>query len=614
MYKWKTKDPEEIGLRRFILDIRRAVDMLDVVHIPNEYKAITREVHTPFLRDTKERVAASLVKDPPIYTIEPRDESIIARQAADMGGRWDTAMVADMQKLNPGHDFIHTSALNLVGDSESVIKVVHRPDAWANFPMRDPDEPAKDFNERTRKARKGGVSNPFAARVVDRLQMVFGDGEYGDEWCIEYGMYPVPYLNSRYGHLSTEIAPVTQLGGTPQPEEFGTSGVFNNFPGSYGGNTLKLEYFDARQWAVVINGKMAPGFPKENPYAPFIPYFRTVSLPTLYALRFLVPALNELLTMKMNWAYLSAYPIPVIEALASADQMLQSLPVGDTGEPSPDAISKWKPGKEHFLPPGYTMRFLEPPKTGGDIDRMIDYIREMIDISGVPSVMRGVGGARQPGYAINQLMAASQLTYRQLGQGLSRQQEMICEFLHHNVRHTIDSEVYILASGGDERRWLGLRPTGRLTAELAPVDMLGPSKVTFRPILPTDEQSNAMIAIQLTNPAHPLISDYTALKDHLQKDDPDAELDRIVVQQELAAEPLRARMLAEAMRQAGIPLAAPSTATPPMREDEAATPLPNDQTNGGEPTMPGLTQPATPNQPITPGGRPAGAFPGQPGG
>lgn len=615
LYNWKRQDPEEVGLRRWITEIREAVDMRDPISIPKEYKAITQVVRTPFLRDVKERVAASLVNEDPVYAVEPRDDTIEARKSAAIAGQWTGAMMAAMRKSHPAQDLIHQSALNLVADSESVIKVVHRPEAWANFPVRGElreNESARAFNDRAERHRKGGVRDPFAGRVVDRLQMVFGDGEYGDEWAIEYGQYPTPYLAAKYGALSTEIAPVTQIGGEPVPEGGISNAVFSGGRGG-GGQMLKLEYVDAQQWAVVVNGRMAPGFPTVNPYAPFLPWFRAVSLPTLYALKSLVPALNALLTMKMNWAYLTAYPIPVIEALATANAMLESLPVGDGQAPVPEEVWKWKPGKEHFLPPGYTMRFLEPPGTGRDLDQMIADLREMIDIAGVPSVLRGIGGARQPGYAINQLMAAAQLTYRSLGRALGYQQEAIQEFQYHCVRHTINDAVYVLGEAGDTRRWVGLRPTGRLTEELAAVDALGPAKVTFRPILPTDEQSEAMIGIQVTNPAHPLLSDYTAVKHYFSwVDDADAEADRLSVQKMLAAPTIEEQIQSAALRKAGMPLAQ-GGGVPQPTETAQSGPLPNDQTNAGEPQIPGLTMPTVPNAPL-PGGRPAGANPGEPGG
>lgn len=617
LWRWKLKDPEEQGLRNFIKEIRLDYEMLRPVPIPNEYKAITNEIRTPFIRDAAQRWAASLVKDPPIRQFEQRDDSIMARDSASIASIWVNAICDGIQKLNPADDINYNSALYLVRDSETVLKTVHRPDAWANFPKREDGERGSTYTGRARKAAHG-VVNPFASRVVDRLQMIFGDGEYGDEWCIEYGTYPVPYLAQRYGWLADEVAPVTKLGGIPRPEEYGTTGVYANRPGIGGAYTLKLEYFDAEQWAVIINGQMAYGFPKENPYAPFLPYQRAVSFPTLYAMRYLVRALDALLTMKMNWSYLSAYPVPVMEALAQADLMMQQLPVGDNGEPSPQEIQKWKPGKEHFLPPGYTMKFLEPPSTGASLDQMIAELRELVDIAGIPSIMRGSAqGSRQPGYGINQLMAAANLFIRQLGSALSRQEEMRAELLMHMVKQTIGQEVYVLGNDGDQRRWVGMRPKGDLTKDLAAVDTIGPAKVTFRPILPTDEQANEMTAIQLVNAPKQILSLETVLKEKLQKEDVGSELKRIFVENELRDPDLVARIRTAALLKAHMPVSQPQATPPSVTTPNNPGTMPNDATNGGEPSIPNLTMPVVPNAPLPDlgnGGRTAGSFPGQPAG
>jgi len=610
LYRWGLDQPQERGLRMFIREIRTLFDMQHRVQIPKEYRAIAREVRTPLLRDVALRITASLTKEPPIMRVEPKGDTDDVEKAASIGGRWLQAQIGEMKRVS-GEDAIYLSALELVRDSESVIKAVHRPDAWANFPERGAGEGPRQYGRRAEQYRKGSVYGPFAWRAVDRMQMLFGDGEYGDEWAMEYGEYSVPYLDRRY--LTTQNpndlenpTPAMTLAGPPIPE-----GV-----GGRASKTIKIEFFDADDWAVVINGRMAPGFPRPNPYAPCLPYARAVSFPTLYPLRWLVPALDACLTMKMNWAYLSAFPVVVMEALASVQQMMDTLPPGDTGEAPTEALT-WRPGKVYFPPAGYSMKFLEPPQTGRDLDVVIGELREMIDVAGIPSVFRGVGGSRQAGYAVNQLYAAAQMTYRKLVEALQMQQENIARLLFTSVRSTIGQTVYVLGNTGDQREWLGLKPTGSIQAEVAPVDLLGPPVCTFRPVLPTDEQAMAMIALQAINAPRPLISHEDALTRWMQVEDPQGMIDEIWAERTLDSEPLNSQVIAQAMRDAGLPM--PQPAAPPVLPPGGSGLLqPNDAGNAGEPTVPGLTQlirPTETNPPgIAPGagGRPAGVFPGQP--
>lgn len=623
LHQYALRLGEERGLRIFMNEIRRLVDLKHRVNIPKEYRAIAQEVRTPYLRDTAFRVTASLTKDAPIFTVQARDDDDDARRASAIGAQWTSAQMSEMSHVS-NEDTIYQSALHLVRDSESVIKLVHRPDAWANFPERDTDagETTQKYMNRAEKYAKGGVVAPFAWRVVDRAQMLFGDGEYGDEWCIEYGEYPLPYLNRQYFDQPSDPTPETMLGGRPSPGWPGLMSVAGgpldtSWPtqnSGFAGRTIKMEYFDKDTWHVVINGKDAPGFPKPNPYAPYLPYLRAISYPALYPLRYLVPALDSLLTMKMNWAYLSAFPVVVMEPLAGVEQMLDALPAGDPGAPPPSM--NWAPGKVYFPPSGYTMKFLEPPKTGGDVDSMIQELGELINIAGIPNVFRGIGGARQPGYSINQLMAAAQLTYRQLAMALERQQENAARLLWHMVAHTIKNPVYVLGGIEDTKQWVGLKPSGKMQILTAPVDQLGPPKCTFRPVLPTDEQSEAMIGMQLLNAPKQVRPHEIILEKYFQSENPLQEMDDIAIEQSMAM--LMPEVVADAKRIAGL-LPPPGEAPPGVVGSPQAAPEPNDATNGGEPTIPGLTQqfqpsgaPAPTPLPAAPGGRPAGAFPGLP--
>ncbi len=457
LWAWKRKESDEQGIRRFIREIRMMCDLRTPVRIPHEYQVITREVRTPFMRDAWLRIASALVKDQPIPSVEPRDETDAAKRAADIAGRWLQAGMAEMDKQRNGMNTVYESARMLVRDSESVLKVVHRPDAWANFPLRDEQEDADQYLARVQAHKKSkGVRWPFAWRVVDRLTMYFGDGEYGDEWALEYGEYPLPYLGSQYGmtydHSAKQwVNPRLKLGGTPYAYgEYAAASTGFDYALSSGstGRAKKWEYWDRNWWAVVIDGFMAPGFPKPNPYAPWLPYFRAVSDPALYSLRFLVPALDNLLTMKQNWAYLSAFPVPVLESVETGQQFpLDALPLGDEGvRPK----WKWAPGKLNVPPVGYRFDFMKPPPGGSDIDSLINIHRELIDIAGISSIFRGQSpGSRTPGYAINQLLAAANLMYRSLGESLQHQFELAGEFMLMCVQKVVQDDVYVLAEAGE---------------------------------------------------------------------------------------------------------------------------------------------------------------------
>lgn len=625
LYETGKADGQEARLRLIAQTFRELCKLDHKVKIPEQYQAITTEVRTPFVRDTWYRTSAALVQKTPVGHVEPIDQTEDARRAANIAERWDMAAIEAMDKDQNGKDTIHEDAKECVRDGESVIKVVHRPDAWAHFPKRVGDEDADDYNKRADRFKKGAPI-PFAWRTVDRLSMLFGEGEYGATWALEYGEYPTTYLGGRYdmtpdpqrGYLTT---PEFLLGGRPQPEGWLTTAF---------GRSVKVEFVDADWWAVVIDGSMAPGFPKPNPYAPDLPYFRARapdSESMLYSLAFLVPALDNLLTMKMNWAYLGAYPNPIIESVPNT--LTTALPLGDDGQPTKWV---WKPGKMLYLPPGKVFKFASPPPVGQDIDQLVAILRSLIDIAGVPSVFRGIGASDQAGYAINQLMAAANLAFKAVARSLQHQIERCLEFIHRQIPRRIGQTVYVLGTGESSRHWLGLRPEGSVTATEAPVNLLGPVTFSFRPVLPTDEQARAMVANQLVNAPKPLLSRKRALERYLQEEDPEGVLDEIAVEDALEQEPLKSKMIERALRDAGLLEPTPNPAGQLVRPDgtpllpgggqpgqmppEGMAGIPG-QAAAGLPAIPGLTMPLGPQAPAAPpigpgGGNVAGMFPGQP--
>ncbi len=169
------------------------------------------------------------------------------------------------------------------------------------------------------------------------------------------------------------------------------------------------------------------------------------------------------------------------------------------------------------------------------------------------------------------------------------------------------------------KQWLCLKPSSKegssVTATSASVGALGPVTVEFRPMLPTDEQAAAMIALQLSTGPQPLLSKRRAMEKYLHEEEPDDVLDEIAVEQAMQEEPLKSQILAHALFEAGLgpdPDAPPSTAGAPVQGVPGQPPgVP------GVPgvSVPGLTMPlgpAPPGGPAIQPGRPAGMQPGLP--
>lgn len=620
LYRMKVAEGAEARLRSISQTMRVLTRHEHNVSIPRQYKSVTKEIKTPFVRDTWHRVTAALTDTAPQRHVEPMDKDKASRAAANIAERWVEGADERMNK-SLGEDVFYESPKSLVRDGESVLKVVHVPDAWANFPDRKMGEEPQDYLTRAEKHQKSyGQPFPFAWRVPDRLQYVFGDGEFGDEWYIEYGEYSLPYLASRYGMVANReygrdrlVDPAHMLGGRPAPE-----GMLS----AQAGYSVKIEYMNAESWHVVIDGEDAPGFPKDNPYG-CLNAFRAKSPDSesiLYSLMWLVPRLDELLTMKLNWTYIGSYPTPVITRDANYQETMEVIDPGAT-EPTK---AVWRPGKQMELQKGEALGFLAPPPIGDDLNQMVGVMRQMIEIAGLPSVLRGDAASGEAGYLYNQRAAAALLTIKRLAKAEQRQFEQSAEFRWKQIAHLVKGPVYVQGASEQGRAWLGLTDEGSVSSSTAPVDMLGPISYAFKPVLPTDSQALAMIAVQLTNPAHPLITDNTAREKWLQIEDPEGEEDRIWVQKAINEDPtLRQLVIDTALRESGMMAPPPPPAPPPMILGPDGMPLApsgmNGQMAGGLPSVPGLTMPMQPPPGQAPsvgtqGGRAAGTFPGQPGG
>ena len=638
LYQQRKNDGEEARLQGFITSFRSLCKLEHEVKIPGEYKAISREVRTPFIRDAWHRIASSLVAKPPVTHCEPKDKANEDyRRSANIAERWDSAMVERLNKERQTDLQFNLTAQH-VRDGESILKVVHRPDAWANFPQGL----AADDQD----VWKRNADFPIAWRDIDRLQVLYDDGEYGDEWILEYGEYARPWLKQRYKMVEVDgklVNPKATLEGRGFPEGMLTATH---------GRAVKLEFLTTREWHVIVDGGEAPGFPKPNPYAPHLNYFRAPAYEReslLYSLLFLVPRMDELLTMKLNWGVLGAYPNPVIETEAST--LLQGLDpqgIGQAVGPSTDTDAAkprvvWKPGKAIELPVGQKLSFLIPPPVGRDLNELAVLLKSLIDIAGVPSIMRG--GAAESGYLASQMRAAAEMAYKISMLSLQRQQETALDFCHWLVAHKVKQTVYVNGwseSGkngkrakGAEKDWLGLSPD-KGAKQVANYKMLGPVSVQYRAMMPTDAQANAMIAMQLTNAAKPLMGVRDALEKYLQEEDPEAIMERMAVEDAMQQEPLASTLLQRAMEDAGLlppqpppapvvsplvgpggqPMAAGTGQPMELPGPSQLQPVPLAQvTAPGMPQVPGVNMPLRPNTiPGRTGGRPGGMYPGMPGG
>jgi hypothetical protein len=90
LYSSRINEGDESTLRSRARVTRDLCEMRHPVIIPPEYRAIAKEIRTPFVRDTWQRVAAALTRDTPVAHVEGRDETVNspARPTSPSGFSW----------------------------------------------------------------------------------------------------------------------------------------------------------------------------------------------------------------------------------------------------------------------------------------------------------------------------------------------------------------------------------------------------------------------------------------------------------------------------------------------------------------------------------------------
>ncbi len=635
-YQGKIAEKPESRLRTIAYQCRLLTEMSHKIDIPEEYRRTTKEIRTPFFRDAWLRIAAALTRNDWLLHINPlvADEAATQR-ATSLAERWVKSATAAMDR-ETNETVFYEAGKALVRDGESVIKIIPRADAWANFPnyrARRNKEPVYNSPEAYMQAVsdfKRSSPFPMAWRVIDRLQMVFGDGEFGDEWAIEFGEYPMPVLARKYGLIGgfnqmpqvlpegpenddEKITPANTLGGRPYPEGYGVTGT--------GGVVQKIEYWDYDWYAVVINNQFAPGFPTKNPIG-CLPYVRGRSdsdpEPVLYGLLYLVPALDAMLTAWTNWAWLGAFPNPMLRDVPNSNNLPQGLDFAAPGQPAQPTTFTWSPGKMLNLPRGKEFEFMQAPPIGSDLKDLVVLLQQFISIAGVPNMMRGISLSGDSGYLASQMMEAAELTYKRLGSAQERQMARATQLMFDIVANNIKEAVFVKGPTDNGNRYIGLSPKAEdLGPEVYGLSELGSVEVTVRPDLSAVQQARAMIARQLVDgPVQTrLDSRRHAMEYWMGFEDPDSIIDEIYVEEAIATDPdLRALVVQEAKRRAGI--------TAPV---VGAVPGPGSLGGAGpKPAgMPGQVEGGLPNQDATLGPNPntpplagvaagAGMYPGGP--
>ena len=139
------------------------------------------------------------------------------------------------------------------------------------------------------------------------------------------------------------------------------------------------------------------------------PYFHSLGITTasrlpehaglsiLFGFLRLFPLLDSLLTMQGNAAYMTGYPAFKKTTPPGVLPGLPAMPYGTDAREQNTKAQLIEPGK--LFP--FDVAPIDQPRSGVDSDKLIDHIKNMLEWA-LPSVVQGLVGQDQSGYALNQ--------------------------------------------------------------------------------------------------------------------------------------------------------------------------------------------------------------------
>ena len=543
----------EFGERNARIErLRRLRHMETPVDIPPAYRSSAREVRTPLAREQLKRVIGSLTANRPLVHVPPAEPTEAARSSADRRARWTNAALWRMDS-EAARDVFGMLIDAMVADGAGVLKLLYAPDRWAGYPRRsaDADEPAETFLQRAERFKKS-ARFPLAWRDVDVTTFYPLEGEDGLEACLEIAERPRHLVQRRYGLIvdrrSGRLVPAggddpTADESTAQPDRPTTAAR---------GTARVVEYWDDEYFAYVVDGHLVRrgrhgygAIPYVHAYGDQTPSRdpAKAGVSMLASMEFLIPLLDQLLTMKQNALFLYAYPTPKITNFSPVDSSL-----GNDGRPR---ALDFHPGEIVPLYQGEDLSFLQWQGTPPDLDELIAQTRAMIDQAGAPSVLFGIPpDGNASGYLLNQLINTARVSFQQISRHAEQALEQIVRLMWRLVEARIGETVYVFEADGDEG-WIGLGPRD--------IDGYHAVRVRLDPLGPADDVAQGSLAASLVSAR--LASRRWAMREKLGIEDAEAVEDEILLDELIDAPEVRAAIVREALGEAGLerPIATEAT-------------------------------------------------------
>lgn len=543
----------EFGERNARIErLRRLRHMETPVDIPPAYRSSAREVRTPLAREQLKRVIGSLTANRPLVHVPPAEATEAARAGADLRARWTNAALRRMDS-EAARDVFGMLIDAMVADGAGVLKLLYAPDRWAGYPRRSAhsNQSADAFLQRAERFKKS-ARFPLAWRDVDVTTFYPLEGEDGLEACLEIAERPRHLVQRRYGLIADKRSGRLVPPGGDAQSESGPVGA----PHVGARPTARVvEYWDDEYFAYLVDGHLVRrgrhgygAIPYVHAYGDQTPSRdpAKAGVSMLASMEYLIPLLDQLLTMKQNALFLYAYPTPKITNFTPIDPSLNN-------DGRPRALD-FRPGEILPLYQGEDLTFLQWQGTPPDLDELIAQTRAMIDQAGAPSVLFGVPpDGNTSGYLLNQLINTARVSFQQVARHAEQALERVVQLMWRLLETRIGETVFVFEAE-DDHGWIGLGPQD--------IDGYHAVRVRLDPLGPADDVAQGTLAASLVGAR--LASRRWAMREKLGIEDAETVEDEILLDELIDAPEIRTAIVREALAQAGVaPSPAEETANGP---------------------------------------------------
>jgi hypothetical protein len=495
------------------------------VDIPEAYRKTAIEVRSPLALHIATTVTAALSVNPMTVRFKPIGFGDIYQANSTLREQFFEASW-NRQEQEARRQLLRLFLWSLAVKGEGIIKTCERSrTAWATYDQQSKDLQAKiekngydqDAADRVYHAQtedyKLQAPYPIASTDVPPETFYYAKNENGLTAVVE--IKDVPYLEAleRFGagldSNGDVTGPSNGLGGyDPRATELARAEWSHLMRGA-NCNTLRcIEAWDSQCQVILLQGpnqRYKGGSLGQATLCKVVrhsygdpllgtlkgPYFHALGITTasrlpehaglsiLFGFLRLFPLLDSLLTMQGNAAYMTGFPaFKKTVPPGTIPGIGQPPPYGQDGrERSNERI---EPGKLY----PYDVSPIDQPKSGIDADKLVGNIKSMLEWA-LPSVVQGLVGGDQSGYALNQAAYLARLGWDPIVSNAETALGERIGFESWLVEHRIGEKVYAwgeqearrgnkkVTAGQSKATWLGIGPEDlkgihRYEAKLSP--------------------------------------------------------------------------------------------------------------------------------------------------